>query len=241
MERLQKVIASSGVASRRKAEELILKGCVTVNGEKVTELGTKVSGNDLICVNGKSITEEDKVYYMLNKPRGVISSVSDELGRKIVVDLIDTDKRIYPIGRLDYDTTGIILLTNDGELSNILTHPNFNVEKTYIAKLNKFLEPTDFMKLKNGVMIDKRMCKPTRVRLKENDKVKDYALVEVTIVEGRNHIIKRLFLSLGYLVDKLTRTNYAGMSLDNLKSGEYRNLTIKEVKRLYEYGTSNNK
>lgn len=241
MERLQKVIASSGVASRRKAEELILKGCVTVNGEKVTELGTKVSGNDLICVNGKSITEEDKVYYMLNKPRGVISSVSDELGRKTVVDLIDTDKRIYPIGRLDYDTTGIILLTNDGELSNILTHPNFNVEKTYIVKLNKFLEPTDFMKLKNGVMIDERMCKPTRVRLKENDKVKDYALVEVTIVEGRNHIIKRLFLSLGYLVDKLTRTNYAGMSLDNLKSGEYRNLTIKEVKRLYEYGTSNNK
>lgn len=241
MERLQKVIAASGVASRRKAEELILKGCVSVNGEKVTELGTKVNGNDLICVNGKSITEEDKVYFMLNKPRGIISSVKDELNRKTVVDLIDTDKRIYPIGRLDYDTTGLLLLTNDGELSNILTHPNFNVEKTYVAKLNKFLEPSDFMKLKNGVMTDGRICKPTKVRLKENNKIKNYAYVEVTIVEGRNHIIKRLFMELGYLVDKLTRTSYAGMSLGTMKSGEYRSLTIKEVKRLYEYGTSNNK
>ena len=241
MERLQKVIASSGVSSRRKAEELILAGKVSVNGEVVRELGVKVSPSDVVCVNGKSINEEDKVYFMLNKPRGVISSSKDELGRKTVVDLIDTDKRIYPIGRLDYDTTGIILLTNDGNLSNILTHPNFKVEKTYVAKLNKFLEPSDFMKLKNGVMIDRRMCIPTKVRLKENNKIKNYAFVEVTIVEGRNHIIKRLFMELGYLVDKLTRTNYAGLSLETLQSGEYRKLTIKEVKRLYEYGCSNNK
>lgn len=235
MERLQKVIAASGIASRRKAEELILAGKVSVNGEIVKELGIKVNGNDLICVNGKSINEEDKVYYLLNKPRGIISSSSDEHGRKTVVDLIKTDKRIYPIGRLDYDTTGIILLTNDGELSNILTHPSFSVSKTYVAKLNKFLEPSDFMKLKSGVVIDDRKVIPSKVKLKVNDKIKDYALIEITISEGRNHIVKRIFSSLGYLVDKLSRTEYAFLKLDNLQSGQYRTLTIKEVKKLYEY------
>lgn len=235
MERLQKVIAASGIASRRKAEELIINGKVTVNGEKVCTLGVKVDKNDVICVNGKSINEEDKVYYLLNKPRGIISSSSDDKMRKTVVDLIKTDKRIYPIGRLDYDTTGIILLTNDGTLSNILTHPKFEVNKTYVAKLNKFLEPSDFMKLKEGVVIDGRKVIPSKVRLKENNKEKDYAYVEITISEGRNHIVKRIFNSLGYLVDKLTRTEYAHLKLDNLQSGEYRRLTIKEVKKLYEY------
>ena len=135
MERLQKVIANSGYCSRRKAEEYIKLGKVYVNGEKVTELGTKVNYNDAIEVNGDLLKiEEDKVYYLLNKPRGVISSVSDDKGRKTVVDLIETDKRIYPIGRLDYDTTGLIILTNDGELANTLMHPKFNVEKKYIAK-----------------------------------------------------------------------------------------------------------
>lgn len=235
MERLQKVIAASGITSRRKAEELIISGNVTVNGKVVKELGTKVDGNDVICVNGKSITEEDKVYFLLNKPRGIISSSSDDKNRKTVVDLIQTDKRIYPIGRLDYDTTGIILLTNDGNLSNVLTHPSFEVEKTYVAKLNKFFEPSDFMKLKKGVLIDDRLVVPSKVRLKENNKEKDFAYVEITISEGRNHIVKRIFNSLGYLVDKLSRTEYAFLKLDNLKSGEYRKLSIKEVKKLYEY------
>ena len=137
MERLQKVIANSGYCSRRKAEELISKGKVYVNGEKITELGTKVNKTDAIEVEGKVLSlEEDKVVYLLNKPRGIISSVSDDKGRKTVVDLIDTKKRIYPIGRLDYDTTGLILLTNDGELANTLMHPNNKVEKKYVAKLN---------------------------------------------------------------------------------------------------------
>lgn len=235
MERLQKVIAESGYCSRRKAEELITAGKVTVNGEKVTELGTKVSGTDIIFVDGEPIKKEDKVYYILNKPRGVVSTVDDDLGRKNITDLIETDKRIYPVGRLDYDTTGLIILTNDGNLANILMHPSKSVEKTYVAKLNKVMTPKDQMILKSGVKIDGVKCIPTRVKVKSVDQVKDTCLVEITIVEGRNHIIKRVFESLGYLVDKLTRTEYAFLNIKNLKSGEYRELSLKEVKKLYEY------
>ena len=235
MERLQKVIAQSGYTSRRKAEELIINGKVSVNGKIVTELGTKVSGNDDIVINGVHLSKEDKEYYLLNKPRGVISSVSDEHNRKTVVDYIKTKKRIYPIGRLDYDTTGIILLTNDGELSNILMHPKSNVEKTYLAKLNRFFDKEDLFKLKNGVLVDGIKCLPTKIRIKDNDLKKNTALVEITIVEGRNHIVKKVFENLGYLVDKLTRIEYGFLILDNLKSGEYRKLSIKEVKKLYDY------
>ena len=236
MERLQKVIAKSGLCSRRKAEEYIKLGKVYVNGEKITELGTKVSYNDAIEVNGEMIkVSEDKVYYLLNKPRAVISTVNDDLGRKTVIDLIDTDKRIYPIGRLDYDTTGLLLLTNDGELANTLMHPKFNVEKKYVAKLNKFFEISDLKKLEQGIMIDKIKCIPTRVKIKTNNREKDFSIIEISIIEGRNHIIKRIFNELGYLVDKLSRVEYAFLNINNLKSGEYRELTIKEVKKLYEY------
>ena len=236
MERLQKVIANSGYCSRRKAEELISKGKVYINGEKVSLLGTKVNKSDAIEVEGKILNiEEDKVTYLLNKPRGVISSVNDDKGRKTVVDLIDTTKRIYPIGRLDYDTTGLILLTNDGELANLLMHPNNQVEKKYVAKLNKFFEISDLKKLEHGIKVDGVKCTPTRVKIKKNDKEKDYSIVEISIVEGRNHIIKRVFMELNYLVDKLTRIEYAFLNLNGLKSGEYRQLSIKEVKKLYEY------
>ena len=236
MERLKKVLASSGYTSRRKAEELIKDGKVKVNGEIVTEMGYKVNGDDVIEINGKTITEkEDKVYYLLNKPRGVISSSSDDKNRKTVVDLIDTEKRIYPIGRLDYDTTGIILLTNDGELANTLMHPKFSVEKKYIAKLNRFFEISDLKELESGIVIDGVKCIPTRVKIKTNNRVSDYSIVEISIIEGRNHIIKNIFKKLGYLVDKLSRVEYAFLNLDGLKSGEYRSLTKKEVKKLYEY------
>ncbi len=236
MERLQKIIANSGYCSRRKAEELISKGKVYVNGKKITELGTKVNKTDAIEVEGKVLSlEEDKVVYLLNKPRGIISSVSDDKGRKTVVDLIDTKKRIYPIGRLDYDTTGLILLTNDGELANTLMHPNNKVEKKYVAKLNKYFEISDLKKLEQGIKVDGVKCTPTRVKIKKNDKEKDYSIIEISIVEGRNHIIKRVFMELNYLVDKLTRIEYAFLNLNGLKSGEYRQLSIKEVKKLYEY------
>lgn len=235
MERLQKVIASSGYTSRRKAEELILAGKVYVNGEKVTELGVKVSGDDLITIDGNVLSKEDKVYYLLNKPRGVVTTVEDDLNRKTVLDYINTDKRIYPVGRLDYDTTGLLILTNDGELANILMHPSKNVEKTYVAKLNRVLEPSDLMRLKSGINIEGVKCLPTRVKLMRVDKIKDTCIVEMTIVEGRNHIVKKVFERMGYLVDKLTRTEYAFLNIDNLRSGEYRELSIKEVKKLYEY------
>jgi len=239
MERLQKVIAESGYTSRRKAEELIKAGKVFVNDRKVTELGTKVAGDDVIVINGTMLKKEDKVYFLLNKPRGVITTVSDDLNRKTVVDLMDTKKRIFPVGRLDYNTTGILILTNDGNLDNILTHPSKHVPKTYVAKLNRVLEIEDLKRIQSGVMVDGRMCRPTRVKLKSVDKKKDTCLVEITIIEGRNHIIKKLFETCGYLVDKLTRTSYAFLTLDGLKSGEYRELSIKEVHKLYDYKNRN--
>lgn len=236
MERLQKVIANSGYCSRRKAEELISAGKVYVNGEKVRELGVKVDGNDAIEVEGKAINrQEDKVYYLLNKPRGVISSVNDDKNRKTVVDLIDTKQRIYPVGRLDYDTTGLIILTNDGELANTLMHPSNNIEKKYVAKLNKYFEISDLKQLQKGILVDGVKCVPTRVKIKTNNKIKDFSIVEISIVEGRNHIIKKVFMELGYLVDKLTRVEYAFLNLNGLQSGNYRELSIKEVKKLYEY------
>ena len=227
MERLQKVIAQSGVASRRKAEELIVKGLVTVNGKIVTELGTKVNGNDVITVNGQQLAKQCYEYYLLNKPRGYICSLTDEFNRNIVTELIDTDKRIYPVGRLDYDTTGLIILTNDGTLANILM--------TYIAKIEGNLTMEELHKLKTGIVVDKMLCKPTRVKIKKHDIVKCTDLVEVTITEGRNHIVKNLFKAVGHEVLKLKRERYGFLELGNLKSGEYRPLTIKEVHRLYAY------
>ena len=233
MERLQKYIANSGVASRRKAEELILDGKVKVDGKVVRELGTKVSGSETIEVNGNILAKEDKVYYLLNKPRGIISSSNDEVGRKTVVDLIEEDKRIYPVGRLDYDTTGIIILTNDGEIANLLMHPKNEIEKTYVAKINGILSPKDQMILKNGVVIDGVKTSKAKVKIKKIDKENNKSIVELTIHEGKNHIVKKMFAALGYDVEKLKRERIAFLDLRGLKSGEYRKLNIKEVKELY--------
>lgn len=233
MKRLQKYISECGIASRRKAEELILNGKVKVNGEVVKTLGTKVSGSDVVTVNGQTLVSEEKEYYLLNKPREVISSVKDDKDRTTVVDLIDTDKRIYPIGRLDYDTTGILLLTNDGELSNILTHPSNDVEKEYVAKIKGFLTKEDSEKLSKGIMLNGIKTKPAYFKMKKYDKKSDIAYVKVIITEGRNHQVKDMFKEMGYEVLKLTRERYAFLDLGNLKSGEYRKLTTKEVKMLY--------
>ncbi len=232
MERLQKIIANSGYTSRRKAEELIKNGQVKVNGKVVRELGTKVSGTDIIEVKGTVLEKnEKKVYYMLNKPRGVISSVTDDLNRKTVVSFIDTNIRIYPIGRLDYDTTGLILLTNDGCLANRLMHPKNEVEKMYIAKLEGTLSPSQFYGLKKGIEIEGRRVIPTHLKVRKQ--TEDSQIVEIGIVEGRNHIVKKIFESLGHPVSKLKRESYAFLTLGNLKSGEYRELSLKEVKKLY--------
>lgn len=234
MERLQKVIADAGVTSRRKAEELIINGKVRVNGEVVKTLGVKVSGNDIVEVNGVMLQNEKvKKYYLLNKPRGVISSVSDEKNRPTVVQYIDTDARIYPVGRLDYDTTGLIILTNDGELANILAHPRNKMPKTYIAKIEGLLNKDDIDRLKSGIMIDGRKVAVEDFKIRDKDFDKKTSLVEVTIVEGRNHIVKKMFESLKHPVIRLSRIKIAFLEIGKLKSGQYRELTIKEIKKLY--------
>ena len=235
MERLQKVIAASGLTSRRKAEELIKQGKVKVNGKVVNELGTKVNTSDEIIVDNKILEIESKEYYLLNKPRGVITSTSDDKGRKIVTDYINTSARIFPVGRLDYDTTGVLLLTNDGEFANILTHPKNNIEKVYLAKLEGIIKKEQIDELKNGVLLDNVLVKASRVKLRKVNKESNSCMVEITIHEGKNHQVKRMFESVGYRVDKLTRKRLDIFTTENLKSGEYRKLTPKEVQIIYSY------
>ena len=234
MERLQKVIANLGYCSRRHAEELIVNNKVKVNGNIVNALGSQVKKGDTIEVEGNILdNNKNYEYYLLNKPREVISASSDDKGRKTVVDLINTDTRIYPIGRLDYDTTGIILLTNDGELANKLMHPSSNIDKVYIAKVNGIVTGLDIKKLRNGVIIDGRKTGKSRVKLKSVDKKNNKSIVEITIHEGRNHQVRKMFEVLGYEVIKLRREKYAFLTLDKVKVGEYRKLTFKEVTTLY--------
>lgn len=233
MERLQKVIANSGYCSRRKAEELISSGQVYVNGEMVTELGTKVSGNETIVVEGVTLSKDTrKEYYLLNKPRGYICSLKDDKGRKVVTELINTKERIYPVGRLDYDTTGVLLLTNDGEFANILMHPSNEVEKTYLAIIEGIMTTEEIYKLKEGVVIEGIKVTPKRLKIKKKDLEKNKSKVEITIVEGRNHIVKKMFEAIGHPVNKLTRERLAFLDVKGLQSGEYRYLTNDEVKQL---------
>ena len=239
MERLQKIIALSGYCSRRKAEELISKGKVKVNGNIITEMGYKTNFSDYIEVEGHPIeTVEDKVYYLLNKPRGIVTTASDEKGRKTVVDLIKTDKRIYPVGRLDYDTTGIILLTNDGELTNYLTHPKNNIEKVYVAKIKGLITKEEIRRLCNGVFINGKKTSKAKAKILKIDKKTNSSIVELIIHEGKNHQVKNMFKAIGYDVLKLKRESIAFLTLDGVPSGEYRELSIKEVKKLY--GGKNN-
>ncbi len=234
MERLQKVIAERGYCSRRKAEELITLGKVYVNGNRVVELGTKVSSSDSIVVEGVSLdNNKNYEYYLLYKPRGVISASSDDRGRKTVVDLIDTNARIYPIGRLDYDTTGILLLTNDGELANKLMKPNSEIDKVYIVKVEGILSGYDIKRLRSGIDIDGKKTSRAKVKLKSISKEKNTCLVEIVIHEGRNRQIKKMIEAVGKKVLKLKRERYAFLDLMGLKVGEYRRLSNKEVSVLY--------
>ena len=234
MERLQKIIALSGYCSRRKAEELINNGKVKVNGNIITEMGYKADYTDYIEVEGNPLnTKEDKVYYILNKPRGIVTTASDEKGRKTVVDLINTNKRIYPVGRLDYDTTGLLILTNDGELTNFLTHPKNNIEKVYVAKIKGLITKEQLGRLCSGVFIDGKKTGKAKAKILKIDKKTNSSVVELIIHEGKNHQVKNMFKAIGYEVLKLKRESVAFLTLDGLKSGEYRQLSIKEVKMLY--------
>ena len=233
MERLQKVIANSGICSRRKAEELIKEGRVKVNNIIVRELGVKVSSKDKIKVDDKELSKENKVYYLLNKPRGVITSVNDEKSRKTVVDLIPCRERIYPVGRLDYDTTGVLLLTNDGDFANILMHPNDKVEKVYVVKVRGIIKGDSINELKSGVVIDGVKTEKAKVKLRRTDYKSNTSFLTVTIHEGRNHQVKKMFEAVGFPVLKLKREREFIFDLSGLKSGEYRKLTPKEVAIVY--------
>ena len=233
VERLQKIIANSGYCSRRKAEQLIEDGKVFVNGEKVTSLGTKASYSDQITVSGHNLKLENKEYILLYKPRGVITTTSDEKKRKTVMDLIETNNRLYPVGRLDYDTSGLLILTNDGELTNLLIHPKSNVEKVYVAKIEGIVKSELIKKMCSGVIIDGKRTARAKAKIKKIDKRKNSSIVELIIHEGKNHQVKKMFEAIGYKVIKLKRERFGTLSLNGLKSGEYRHLTIKEVKTLY--------
>lgn len=237
-ERLQKVIAQSGVTSRRKAEQLIIEGKVKVNNKVITELGTKVSPDDKIEVNGVQLEKEVPVYYLFYKPRGVISSVKDEKGRKVVTDFFpEIEERIYPVGRLDYDTSGILLLTNDGEFANLVMHPKHGVEKVYVAKIKGIPSKIELGRLRKGVRDKGEILKATRYRVLSTDKKKNTMILELTLREGKNRHVRRMMEQLGYPVMKLKREQYGLLTLDGLSVGEYRKLTPKEVKQMINLAT----
>ena len=233
MERLQKYLSECGVASRRKCEEIILNKKVKVNGKIIDELGYKVSDSDYITVSDIEVKKKEKEYYILYKPEKVICSVKDEKNRTTVIDYINTNEKIFPIGRLDYDTSGLLLLTNDGELANMLTHPSHKVEKKYLAKIDGIINPKDIYMLENGIVLDGIKTKKAKAKIQKIDKKNKKSFVELTITEGRNHQVKNMFGALGYKVLKLKRTNYDFLTLKNLSIGQSRKLTIKEIKKLY--------
>ncbi len=234
-ERLQKFLARAGVASRRGAEKLIVDGEIRVNGVVVKELGTKVDTvKDKVFYKGNLVKlEAQKVYYILNKPRGYISSVKDERGRKTVIDILsDVQERIFPIGRLDYNTEGLLLLTNDGDFMNKLLHPKYEIEKTYVAKIDGIISMDDVNKLARGVQLEDGKTAPADVYVDYIDKQAKVSRVELTIHEGRNRQVRRMFKALGYEVKALKRIAFAGLTLRKLKRGQYRKLEEYELKKL---------
>lgn len=232
-ERLQKVLAQFGVASRRKSEKLILAGKVAVNGQVVTELGTKVDWNrDQIAVDGLVIrAPEDKVYILLNKPAGYVSTVRDPQGRKKVTDLLRGIKeRVYPVGRLDYDTEGLLLLTNDGDMAHALTHPRHEIDKTYVARVNGFPSGEALRSLRTGVWLTDG--KTAHARVKTLARLEDSTLLEIVIHEGRNRQVRRMCAVVGHPVLELKRIRIGPLASGELRVGEYRHLNNEEIDKL---------
>ena len=231
MERLQKVIAKAGIASRRKAEELIAQGKVKVNGVTVTEMGVQVSGNDEITVNGKQIRTEEKVYFLLNKPARVICSVSDEKGRKTVMDCFEgIQERIFPVGRLDYNTSGLLILTNDGDFSQMISHPGRGIGKTYRAKVQGIISREKLARLRRGVDIGGFVT--SRAQAEIYKELPKQTVVDITIYEGKNRQVRKMFKAIGNPVLELERIAIGDIKLGRLARGSYRKLTAKEIESL---------
>lgn len=233
-ERLQKVMARAGVASRRESERMIQAGRVQVNGQVVKELGTKVTGADVVLVDGQLIEREQKVYILFYKPRGVVSAAKDDKGRKVVTDFFKDiyQQRLYPVGRLDYDTSGLLLMTNDGDLANKLMHPRYKVNKTYVAKVAGIPTNDELERLRHGIIIDGRKTAPAKSKVLSTDMKKQTAIVSLTIHEGRNHQVKKMLQAIGHPVKKLKRETYGFLTLKGLTSGEYRELKHDEIELL---------
>lgn len=224
--RLNKYIADCGIASRRKAEELILQGRVSINDNIVMELSVKVNPDeDTVLIDGEKISQKRHVYILLNKPKGVVTTTSDERNRKTVLDLIKSKEKVFPVGRLDYNTTGVLLLTNDGDFSFLLTHPRNKVPREYEVKLDKPLTDSDKEALLKGVYIDGKRGR--FISLTHPEKKSRYSVIVVS-VEGRNHFVKNMFSTLNYTVVSLNRKSFAGITSD-IPTGTYRTLTKTEI------------
>lgn len=231
--RINKYLAELGIGSRRAIDKMIEEGKIKVNGA-LAESGIKVNEEDEIIVNGKSVNSKEKskkVYFMLNKPKRALSTVKDERGRKTVVDLIDTKERIFPIGRLDYDTEGLLLLTNDGEVFNKVIHPRTEVYKTYLVEAKGNINMSTLNRLKRGIMLDDKMTLPAKAKIISADEY--HTVLHFAIKEGRNRQVRRMFESVGHNVINLKRIRLGELTLEGLEVGEYRTLTKKEIKYLY--------
>lgn len=228
--RADKLLSSLGVASRRGIENFIRANKVFVGNTRIAEHGQRVPKNAVITINGKVIIKPKKVYYLLNKPKGVVSTSSDEFGRKNVVSLINTSERIFPIGRLDRDTHGLLILTNDGDLTNMLIHPKFHVPKVYVLKIKNEVTPDHINKFINGVELDDGLTGKAKASIFQRRK--DGTILELTIYEGKKRQIRRMCEALGLRLLDLERVRFANLSLTGLKEGEYRELTGKEVEEL---------
>ena len=236
-ERLQKRLAAAGVASRRKAEELIKTGHVKVNGVTITEMGFIVHPKAEISVDGITINKEVKKYYCLNKPRGVISSVSDNLGRKTIIDIIPEKfktERLFPVGRLDYDTKGIILVTNDGDFMNALVGPKSGIEKEYLVRINGIIKKEELLQFEKGLTVKGHKYLPALVQIESVDYKNQSSLVSIIITEGHYHQVKEMFASVNHPVKRMNRVRFGNITIDGLKEGEMRALTPHEVKVLIE-------
>ncbi|GGI39900.1 pseudouridine synthase [Mammaliicoccus stepanovicii] len=231
LDRLQKVIAKSGHTSRRKAEKLIEEGKVYVNQKQVTELGTKVRESDYIVVEGIPLEMPNKLYILFHKPTKVITSVSDDKGRTVVTDFFkDIKTRIFPVGRLDYDTSGLLILTNDGEFTNLMTHPKYKIQKKYVAKLKGYLLREEVKQLEKGIKLEDGLTQPAIVKVKSQDRERNVTHVEITITEGRNRQVRRMFSHFGHEVVKLSRVEYGPLNLKGLNAGQGRTLSPHEIK-----------
>ena len=230
-ERLQKYLANCGIASRRKCEDLILQGKIKVNGKIVTELGTKVTENDKVEYNNKIVnSEEEKIYILLNKPIGYVTTANDQFGRDTVLDLVKINKRIVPVGRLDMYTSGALILTNDGEFVNKLTHPKNEIDKTYNVTVAGEITKEDIEKLENGVKIDDEyITKPAKAKILKIDKEKNISRVQIVIHEGKNKQVRKMCEAIGKKVIALHRSKIGNLDVKDLKLGEWRYLSKKDL------------